>query len=354
MGPSDFAHLQRMARWGRTCTALGYATAWIAPNPLSAALISTGSMARWTIVVHHTMHRANDRIEGVTESQTSRGFARGSRRLRDWFDWLLPEAWEYEHNVLHHYRTGEMADPDLVEENTRSLRESSMPLALKYAAVSFYAFTWKWSYYAPNTFQVLRRAEQRRARQQPVADPATHDARGPERYLTPFDPRTVEGRAFLTRCVLPYASLRFIAIPSAFLALGPLASASVAINSLAAEALTNLHTFIVIAPNHAGDDMYRFDSAGKGRGEFYLRQILSSVNYRTGGDLNDFMHGFLNYQIEHHLFPELSPKQYQQLAPKVRAVCERHGIPYVQEGVFKRVKKLVDVMVGKTRMHREA
>jgi hypothetical protein len=34
----------------------------------------------------------------------------------------------------------------------------------------------------------------------------------------------------------------------------------------------------------------------------------------------------------------------------VKAVCAKHGVPYVQESVFRRVKKLVDVMVGKTSM----
>ena len=38
-------------------------------------------------------------------------------QVRDWFDWMLPEAWNVEHNNLHHYRTGEPGDPDLVERN---------------------------------------------------------------------------------------------------------------------------------------------------------------------------------------------------------------------------------------------
>lgn len=353
MGPEDAAHLRKLERWGRMCTAAGYATAWMAPNALSAALISTGSMARWTIVSHHTMHKALDRIEGVPDEQTSRGYAKGSRRLRDWFDWLLPEAWDYEHNVLHHFRTSERADPDLVEENASGVRGAAIPLALKYAAVGFYALTWKWSYYAPNTFQILRRAQLRRESNAPVpADPSTSDARGNTSYLAAFNVLDSEGRRFWRACILPYAGLRFVAIPAAFLPLGASAATNVLANSVAAELMTNLHTFVIIATNHAGDDLYRFDDAGRGRGEYYLRQILSSVNFRTGGDLNDFMHGFLNYQIEHHLYPDLPPRQYQRIAPKVRAVCEKHGIPYVQESVFKRVAQLVGVMVGKRTMKR--
>jgi fatty acid desaturase len=70
------------------------------------------------------------------------------------------------------------------------------------------------------------------------------------------------------------------------------------------------------------------------------------VNFATGGDLNDFLHGFLNYQIEHHLFPDLPPRQYQRIAPRVRAICEKYGVPYRQEPVLERVRKLVAIAVG--------
>jgi linoleoyl-CoA desaturase len=38
--------------------------------------------------------------------------------------------------------------------------------------------------------------------------------------------------------------------------------------------------------------------------------------------------GNLSFQIEHHLFPDLPSNRYAEIAPKVRAVCERHGLPY--------------------------
>ena len=47
--------------------------------------------------------------KGGTGRFTTYGFAVGSvyRRARDWFDWMLPEAWNVEHNNLHHYRLSE-------------------------------------------------------------------------------------------------------------------------------------------------------------------------------------------------------------------------------------------------------
>lgn len=74
-------------------------------------------------------------------------------------------------------------------------------------------------------------------------------------------------------------------------------------NLLLAEMLTNVHGFITIVTNHAGDDLYKFDDEVKPKsGSFYVRQIVSSANYATGSDLVDFSHGWLNYQVEHHCF----------------------------------------------------
>ncbi len=349
LGPDDLAHMQKMERWGRACEALGYATAWVAPNLLSSALLSVGSTARWTILTHHVMHGGMDRVPGAPERLTSKGYAKGRRRLVDWFDWIHPDAWHYEHNVLHHYHTNEAADPDLVEQNLEAVRASSLPVPLRYAAAGFYALTWKFTYYAPNTWQVLRRAEREKAAGRPVS---VDGIANPDPLLDAFDVRTAEGRGFWRACLLPYGLTRFVAIPAAFGVLGPWASFSVWANSVGAELLGNLHSFLVITPNHAGDDMHRFDRKVSDRAEFYVRQVLGSVNFSTGGDLRDFLHGFLNYQIEHHLWPDLPPRAYQRVQPKVKAVCEKHGVPYVQEPLHRRVRQLLGVMVGTRTMRR--
>lgn len=64
----------------------------------------------------------------------------------------------------------------------------------------------------------------------------------------------------------------------------------------------------------------------------------------------DFDAFLIVLQIEHHVWPDLSMLQYQKGAPKLKAICEKHGVPYVQENVFERLRKTVDIMVGKTTM----
>ena len=99
--------------------------------------------------------------------------------------------------------------------------------------------------------------------------------------------------------------------------------------------------------------MYTFDDAVKPKtGSFYVRQIIGSVNYAAGTDPIDFSHGWLNYQIEHHVWPDLSMLQYQRGAPRLKAICEKHGVPYVQENVFERTRKTIDIMIGKSSMRK--
>jgi NADPH-dependent stearoyl-CoA 9-desaturase len=38
--------------------------------------------------------------------------------------------------------------------------------------------------------------------------------------------------------------------------------------------------------------------------------------------------GGLDKQIEHHLFPCLLPNRLREVAPRVRAICEEHGVRY--------------------------
>lgn len=344
MGLDDLKHLKKIERWGRLCTLIGYGTAWIIPNPISAFFISIGNVNRWANVNHPVSHGGYDKIEGVPAHYTSKGFAQGWRRFVDWFDWIIPAAWHQEHNQMHHYRLGELADPDLVEENLTWLRDSKWPMPMRYLIVALFACVWKPVYYAQATLKELRKNE---AKKHPGAKVPSSVS------LQAWSPFYKEGREYWLRCILPYAATRFVLIPALFLPLGTTAALSVLITSLIAEVFTNLHTFLVIVPNHTGDDIMRFDAQIKNKEEFYFRQVVGSVNYKTGGDFNDFMHGWLNYQIEHHLWPALPLSQYQKLQPGVKALCIKHGIEYKQESVFRRLKKTIDIMVGKTSMQWE-
>jgi len=340
IGPADFTHLKRIERYGRLATLLGYATAWIIPNPLSAFLLSLGQFTRW-LLAHHILHRGYDRVPGIPRRYTSQVFARGWRRYIDWFDWLLPEAWDHEHNILHHYHTGEDGDPDVAERHLEFLRRLRIPVFLKYTVVAIVACTWKIIYYAPNSLAVMHHDGGRRSKQLSIAVLSVGNV---------LDFRRPAVRQLWLRCYAPYFTWHFMVVPALFLPLGSSAAIAVLINKLLAEAITNAHAFLVIGPNHTADDLYRFRFHYRGKEEFYVTSVLGSANYRCGPEIVDYMSIWLNYQIEHHLFPDLPMRQYCLIQPKVKALCLEHNLPYRQESVFRRFGRMLDICVGKKSM----
>lgn len=355
-GDDDVVHLQKIVRWRNIAALVGLASVCFAPNPLTVAALSTWNYASWTMIAHHTCHGGYNRVDAGRFN--SRQFGLGLvNRVVDWLDWMQPEAWNVEHNRLHHYRLNELKDPDLVQRNLHFLRDAPVPLPLKYLSVLFFVPIWKWFYYAPNTYKELKISQWTK---DGTPLPKGLDPEEAATVVSLFDPR----RSSLREIVKPAAVFkevfgpmlfgRFLAIPLLLCAVpnvGTTLAGHALVNLILADLLANVHGFITIVTNHAGDDMYTFDDAVKPKtGSFYVRQIIGSVNYATGTDPVDFSHGWLNYQIEHHVWPDLSMLQYQRGAPRLKAICEKHGVPYVQENVFERLRKTVEVMVGSSTM----
>jgi len=355
VGEEDFQHLLKMERWGRIATFSGYGLILLLAiieaisgvgsllfwtvGIVAAILISTGNVARWANVTHPILHGAYDKVPNIPERYTRKHFAKGSRRFIDWLDWIKPDAWSYEHNIMHHYHLGEKDDPDNVERNLQWLTQSKIPMWLRYIIIYGFATMWKFLYYAPNTLRILENKKRKEQDKLEVTD-----------YQ--LDPRTKNGLELWMEYYLPYAIIKFLVFPMLFLPFGTQAVINALIIIVIAELLANLHSFIVIVPNHSAEDIYMFSEPSKSTGEFYLRQIMGSVNYNTGSDFKDFLHGFLNYQIEHHLFPNMPSSYYQKMQPIVKEICKKHNLEYRQESVFKRAKMTIELMVGKTKLLR--
>ena len=52
MGEEDLRHLEKISTWRNLCAALGLATVWTDPNPLTIAALSMWTYASWTIIGH--------------------------------------------------------------------------------------------------------------------------------------------------------------------------------------------------------------------------------------------------------------------------------------------------------------
>jgi NADPH-dependent stearoyl-CoA 9-desaturase len=89
-----------------------------------------------------------------------------------------------------------------------------------------------------------------------------------------------------------------------------------------------VHTIVFCGHIPEGAETFTEEQySGETPGGRYRRQVLGSCNIE-GSRLFHLLSGNLSFQIEHHLFPDLPSNRYAEIAPRVRAVCERHGLPY--------------------------
>jgi fatty acid desaturase len=83
------------------------------------------------------------------------------------------------------------------------------------------------------------------------------------------------------------------------------------------------------APNHKG--MPTLTAAEEL--DFVRRQVLTSRNVR-GSRLVDVLLGGLNYQIEHHLFPNMPRPNLRHAQPLIRGFCQQHQIDYSEASLL--------------------
>jgi fatty acid desaturase len=97
-----------------------------------------------------------------------------------------------------------------------------------------------------------------------------------------------------------------------------------------ANVLRNVWAHSIIICGHFPDQTYTFseqETADESRGQWYLRQMLGAANIE-GRPAFHLLAGNLSFQVEHHLFPDMPSSRYSDVAPRVREVIGRYGLPY--------------------------
>ena len=65
-----------------------------------------------------------------------------------------------------------------------------------------------------------------------------------------------------------------------------------------------------------------------------VHQVKTTVNFSRGNRMLTWLIGGLNYQIEHHLFPDVSHCNYPGLSSLVKDTCDEFGIEYKEHTSF--------------------
>jgi linoleoyl-CoA desaturase len=98
-----------------------------------------------------------------------------------------------------------------------------------------------------------------------------------------------------------------------------------------ANLIRNVWAYAIIFCGHFPDQTYTFTEeeaeADDSKGAWYIRQLIGAANI-DGSPTFHFFSGNLSFQVEHHLYPDMPSSRYQEIAPRVREICERYDLPY--------------------------
>ncbi|MEV0252936.1 acyl-CoA desaturase [Streptomyces sp. NPDC050732] len=223
------------------------------------------------------------------------------------WDFLTPaDAWKHTHNHLHHTYTNVVGrDRDLGYTVLRmSPDQPWRPFHLLqplYAGLLAPVFEWGIALYDLE------------------ADAVRDGRKSPRAFLV--DLAELLGKA-ARQSAKDYVLFPLLAGPSALPCL---------LGNLTANSARNIWAHTIIFCGHFPGEVRTFTEEqleGESRAQWYLRQIQGSANIE-GGPLFHILTGNLSHQIEHHVFPDLPSNRYAEVAPRLRELCEKYGLPYV-------------------------
>ncbi len=70
------------------------------------------------------------------------------------------------------------------------------------------------------------------------------------------------------------------------------------------------------------------DESGNVNADWAVSQLINTANFAPNARLFSWYVGGLNYQVEHHLFPNICHVHYRKIAPLVRETAKEFKLPY--------------------------
>lgn len=76
------------------------------------------------------------------------------------------------------------------------------------------------------------------------------------------------------------------------------------------------------------------DQSGTIENSWAIHQLNTTVNFSRNNRIISWYLGGLNFQVEHHLFPDICHVHYPAIAPIVKQTAKEFGIPYLENETF--------------------
>jgi linoleoyl-CoA desaturase len=138
--------------------------------------------------------------------------------------------------------------------------------------------------------------------------------------------------AILIATKIVYISYIFV-LPVVLL---PVAWWQVLIGVLSMHYIAGFILAIIFQPAHVidGTEYPLPDEDGKMDNSWAIHQLYTTTNFANKSTWFSWYVGGLNFQVEHHLFPNVCHVHYKDLSPIVQQTAEEFGLPYKAEPTF--------------------
>jgi len=136
------------------------------------------------------------------------------------------------------------------------------------------------------------------------------------------DPKRRKPAHWIDLCSLTMHYVLWIGVPLLFWPLPAVAAFYLLRNILLGYAM-----YAILAPGHFPAEAQRSTDELRRDADFFSIQTAGTVSFRTGL-VGRFLCSGLEYQIEHHLFPNTSHVHYPEISIEVQRFCAEHGLSY--------------------------
>jgi NADPH-dependent stearoyl-CoA 9-desaturase len=305
---------RRLALGGRVVL---FGSRWWPTWALGMAMLSAAKILENMEIGHNVMHGQWDWMNDPDIHSST----------WDWDTASSAEAWKHSHNYVHHTFTNILGkDKDLGYEVMRiDPHQSWNPVYLLqpfYNVLLMVLFEWGVAVHDLD-FEAIRKGKKSKSQlKQELKDIGT-------KARTQIAKDYIAWPA-LGAAVAGGVRLAISRDPGAAVQTARETFRSTITANVTANIVRNIWSNAIIFCGHFPDQTYTFteeEVEDESRGGWYVRQLIGAANIEGGG----FFHvasGNLGYQVEHHLYPDMPSTRYGEIAPKVKDVCRRYGLPY--------------------------
>jgi linoleoyl-CoA desaturase len=81
-------------------------------------------------------------------------------------------------------------------------------------------------------------------------------------------------------------------------------------------------------------EFFEADDTGSIENNWAVHQLMTTANFARKNKILSWYVGGLNYQVEHHLFPNICHVHYREISKVIKKTAEEYGVPYYEHRTF--------------------